>query len=117
MRHYSSAMAAHQHPFLFCFGLGYTAQALGRALAAEGWRVAGTSRSADGAAELERDGWPAFAFSRDQALDPVCFAGATHILVSVPPDEAGDPVLDALGEAIADQYPVWLGYLSTTGVY
>jgi nucleoside-diphosphate-sugar epimerase len=110
-------MAAHQQPFLFCFGLGYTAQALGRVLAAAGWRVAGTSRSAAGAAELERDGWTAFAFSRDHTLDPACFAGATHILVSVPPDEAGDPVLQAMGEVIADQRPAWLGYLSTTGVY
>ena len=110
-------MAAHQQPFLFCFGLGYTAQALGRVLAAEGWRIAGTSRSTDGTAALERDGWSAFAFSRDQALDPACFAGATHILVSVPPDDAGDPVLQLMGEAIADQQPAWLGYLSTTGVY
>jgi nucleoside-diphosphate-sugar epimerase len=110
-------MAAHQQPFLFCFGLGYTAQALGRVLAAAGWRVAGTSRSAAGAAELERDGWTAVAFSRDHTLAPACFAGATHILVSVPPDEAGDPVLQAMGEVIADQRPAWLGYLSTTGVY
>ena len=110
-------MAAHQQPFLFCFGLGYTAQALGRVLAAAGWRVAGTSRTAAGAAELERDGWTAVAFSRDHTLAPACFSGATHILVSVPPDEAGDPVLQAMGEVIADQRPAWLGYLSTTGVY
>jgi nucleoside-diphosphate-sugar epimerase len=108
---------AHQPPFLFCFGLGYTAQALARALAPEGWRVAGTSRSDEGAAALRRAGWTAFGFSRETALDPACFAGATHILVSVPPDAAGDPVLDVMGEALADRHPAWLGYLSTTGVY
>ena len=32
---------------LFCFGLGYSAEALSRRLAPEGWQVAGTSRTAD----------------------------------------------------------------------
>ncbi len=107
----------HQHPYLFCFGLGYTAQALACAVLREGWRVAGTSRTDEGAAALSRAGWTAFGFSREKSLDPACFAGATHILVSVPPDEQGDAVLDFLGEAIADTAPAWLGYLSTTGVY
>jgi nucleoside-diphosphate-sugar epimerase len=110
-------MDSDQHPFLFCFGLGYTAQALAGSLAGEGWRVAGTSRTAEGAAALGRAGWTAFAFSRENRLDPACFAGATHILVAVPPDSDGDAVRDLMGEAIADQHPAWLGYLSTTGVY
>ena len=33
-------------PHLFCFGMGYTALALGRRLAADGWVIGGTSRSA-----------------------------------------------------------------------
>src|SRR5258706_10449953 len=110
-------MGRHQHPFLFCFGLGYTAQALGRALLAEGWRVAGTSRSEDGAAALRRQGWTAHAFSRGESLAPSAFAGATHILVSLPPDETGDAALATQGDSIADLAPSWLGYLSTTGVY
>ncbi|MBV8651953.1 MAG: SDR family oxidoreductase, partial [Alphaproteobacteria bacterium] len=42
----------------------------------------------------------------------------THTLVSVPPDAAGDPVLDRHAADIA-ALPclAWLGYLSTTGVY
>jgi nucleoside-diphosphate-sugar epimerase len=42
----------------------------------------------------------------------------THILVSIPPDDLGDPVLDLHGSEIA-AIPglLWLGYLSTTGVY
>ena len=110
-------MTAHQPPFLFCFGLGYTAQALARVLRAEGWRVAGTSRGAESAAALRRAGWDSFVFSGAEPLDPASFAGATHILLSVPPDEGGDPVLAAHGEAIADLEPQWVGYLSTTGVY
>jgi nucleoside-diphosphate-sugar epimerase len=102
-------------PFLFCFGLGYTAQALAHRLAPLGWRIAGTSR---GAPVADADGtWPIHRFERGRPLDPALFAGATHFLVSVPPDAAGDPVLLEQGEAIAATRPLWLGYLSTTGVY
>jgi len=46
------------------------------------------------------------------------FADVTHILVSVPPDTAGDPVLDVHGTDVAALAGfAWLGYLSTTGVY
>jgi nucleoside-diphosphate-sugar epimerase len=44
--------------------------------------------------------------------------GVTHILVSVPPDAGGDPVLDRHGDDLAALPTLaWLGYLSTTGVY
>lgn len=92
---------------LFCFGLGYTAQALARALEPEGWRVVGTQREGGG-----------LRFARGQPLDPAVFADATHILSSVPPDEAGDPVLDVHAADLARLQGVrWVGYLSTTGVY
>ena len=39
---------------LFCFGLGYTAEALARTLMAEGWTVAGTCREAARRDELAR---------------------------------------------------------------
>lgn len=102
---------------LLCFGFGYSAQALARKLG-PGWRITGTSRG-----ELDR---PAIAseavrwlrFDHGHSLEPSAFAGVTHMLVSVPPDEAGDPVLDTHREDIA-AIPglAWLGYLSTTGVY
>jgi nucleoside-diphosphate-sugar epimerase len=43
----------------------------------------------------------------------------THILVSVPPDVLGDPVLRCCSEALIARAPelAWVGYLSTTGVY
>ncbi|MBT6912826.1 MAG: SDR family oxidoreductase, partial [Rhodospirillaceae bacterium] len=45
-------------------------------------------------------------------------AGASHVLVSIPPDATGDPVLDCHGDDIAKLEQLsWLGYLSTTGVY
>ncbi len=103
---------------LFCFGLGYSALALGRWLQAEGWVVSGTCRSADSAAALRGAGFCATPFERDRALSTEALSGVTHILVSVPPDDIGDPVLAAQGDDIAAIDGLsWLGYLSTTGVY
>jgi len=101
-------MSAVRH--LLCFGLGYTARVLAARLAADGWRVTGTSRN-----RKESDHRR---FDRDHPLMRSAFAGVTHILVSVPPDETSDPVLDRHGGDIAALPGLaWLGYLSTTGVY
>ena len=107
-------------PSLFCFGLGYTALALARRLQAEGWRIAGTCREAGRQEELARRGIAARLFDRDRPLADArsLLAGFTHLLSSVPPDEAGDPVLDIHGPDIASLSELaWIGYLSTTGVY
>ena len=45
---------------LFCFGLGYSALALARDLMAEGWSVAGTTRSEEKHRALEAEGIEAF---------------------------------------------------------
>ncbi|MEN2786017.1 NAD(P)-dependent oxidoreductase [Sphingomonas qilianensis] len=91
---------------LLIFGLGYTAERIAAALAAQGWHVSGTSR--DG-----RNGTIAFAdgqaITREIAL-------ATHILSSVPPAAEQDPVLATYGAQLAHSR-AWLGYLSSTGVY
>jgi len=42
---------------------------------------------------------------------------ATHILSSVPPGEAGDPVLHRYGADLRAAPAGWIGYLSATGVY
>ncbi len=109
---------------LFIFGLGYSALALARGVLADGGAVAGTVRSEDKRAELAPGGIAVHLFGRDRPLDDPsrALAGATHILSSVPPDAAGDPVLDqhrADLAALADgaRPPCWIGYLSTTGVY
>jgi nucleoside-diphosphate-sugar epimerase len=100
---------------LFCFGLGYTAGFLARELEAEGWRVAGTSREAGAAA-----GRTLHRFARGARLADAArlLAGTTHLLVSIPPDERGDPVLHEHAADIAALPALrWVGYLSTTGVY
>jgi nucleoside-diphosphate-sugar epimerase len=115
-----STSAADRPRRLFCFGLGYSALALADRLLGEGWQVAGTCRSTDKQAALARRGIVAHLFDRDRPLaDPAAaLAGAPYILSTVPPDAAGDPVLDhhAADLAALDRSS-WVGYLSTTGVY
>jgi nucleoside-diphosphate-sugar epimerase len=59
-------------------------------------------------------------FDRDRPLeDPAAMlAGATHLLVSIAPGEAGDPVLaHHLADLRRCADLAWVGYLGTTGVY
>jgi len=102
---------------LFSFGHGYSAQALARRLLPQGWRVIGTTRDPGKAETLRAQGVEPLVWGRDDAA-PALHA-ATHLLSSVAPTEAGDPVLDTFGETIAGIAPRldWAGYLSTTGVY
>ncbi len=102
---------------LFSFGHGYSAQALARILLPQGWRIVGTTRRPEKAASLESTGIEAIVWPGD---DPQAALGeATHLLVSIAPNEEGDPVVAAVGDAIAATAPSleWAGYLSTTGVY
>lgn len=103
---------------LFCFGLGYSALRLARALGSDGWDVAGTCRSPEKQADLEAQGITAYLMNGDELPDPTAFAAASHVLVSIPPDADGDPVARAFGDALAASDTLrWFGYLSTTGVY
>jgi len=105
---------------LFCFGLGYTARFLANGLMRAGWEVAGTARTEEDCARLAAAGLPVLPFTRGRPLaDPAAaLAGATHVLLSVPPEASGDPVLDEHGADLAgDPGLRWVGYLSTTGVY
>lgn len=102
---------------LLSFGHGFSARALTTLLRPQGWRIIGTTRSADKAEELA-----------DSGVEPLIFPGAdmaaaigqaTHLLISAGPNSDGDPVLRAVGDLIrarAGQFE-WVGYLSTTGVY
>jgi nucleoside-diphosphate-sugar epimerase len=103
---------------LFCFGLGYTGLAFGRRLVASGWTVTGTCRSTERQASLRASGFSAVLFDCNRPVDTTALNGVTHLLVSVPPDAPGDPVLALHGSDIARLAGLsWLGYLSTTGVY
>jgi nucleoside-diphosphate-sugar epimerase len=107
-------------PHLFCFGLGFSAEALARRLLDEGWQVSGTCRGEAKRQRLAALGIAMHLFDRDRPLaDPAsALAGVTDIVASVPPDAGGDPVLDLHEAAIVDHPGLrWVGYLSTTGVY
>jgi nucleoside-diphosphate-sugar epimerase len=102
---------------LLSCGHGYSADALARVLIPQGWRVIGTTRSAERARAMRGGGIEGLVWPGDD-LAPALGA-ATHLLTSISPDAAGDPLLNAEGDAIADAAPhlKWAGYLSTTGVY
>jgi nucleoside-diphosphate-sugar epimerase len=105
---------------LFCFGLGYSAEATARRLVASGFAVRGTSRSGDGAARSRAAGFQTEIFDGTQPGSGVvqALSGATHVLLSIAPGEAGDPVLLHHADDLARAESVrWIGYLSTIGVY
>lgn len=101
---------------LFCFGFGASARALANRLAPWGWEISGTSR--DG---REMDGQNTIIFDGSEPMRQAeeNLSLASHVLVSIPPDSQGDPVLRHHGDdiAIRNGNPQWIGYLSTTGVY
>jgi nucleoside-diphosphate-sugar epimerase len=102
---------------LFAFGLGYSASAIGAVLLQSGWRITGTIRSASGRERLCAHGFAPLLFSDAPAVE-TALASATHVLVSVPPAEDGDPVLKAYSGVLREAPLLrWVGYLSTIGVY
>jgi nucleoside-diphosphate-sugar epimerase len=104
---------------LFVFGIGYTAGhylRLGTAFT----EAAGTVRSPERAAELRRGGTEAFVFDGRQADAAVAarLRTAELCLVSAQPGAAGDPVLAAFGDQLAEAPRLSrIVYLSTIGVY
>ena len=100
---------------LLCFGFGFSASTLASQLDRRQWKITGTSRSDEGVAEIEALGFQAIRYDKLESLP----GDVTHLLSSVPPDEAGDPVLRSFGAELAAKARQlqWVGYLSTTGVY
>jgi nucleoside-diphosphate-sugar epimerase len=103
---------------LYCFGFGYSAEALARRLSARTSALAGTRTSLGGGpAPL---GARLAEFKGDAASGEVrgLLAGTTHALISIPPDLEGDVVLRHFREDLAALPDLaWVGYLSTVGVY
>lgn len=105
---------------LLCFGLGYSARPLVNRLLEAGWEVVATRRRweaddppiARGVVPINFDG-------TGPILAPeVRLEGITHLLSSIPPGMAGDPVLDHCQDLLRSMSSLrWVGYLSSTGVY
>jgi nucleoside-diphosphate-sugar epimerase len=107
------------------FGYGFCAAALAPDLAARGWQLSATCRDGEKAEFLKAQNITPILLD-GTALTPPQLSGVTHILLSAAPvvSEAGatqDPALLLLEPALYDMSPaarpVWMGYLSTTGVY
>lgn len=105
---------------LLAIGLGYSASALTAQLAAPEWRVIGTARGEDGLRAIEAKGHRAIAFDGETQSPALgeALRDATHLLLSAPPGEHGDPVLHLHRDDLEAAGGLdWIGYLSTIGVY
>lgn len=108
---------------LVCFGLGYSAEHFVGTLGDGFERIVGTVRGAERAAVLNAHlagRLKALVFNGTSANPDVASAigHADCALVSVPPNENGDPVLATFGDALAHaRHLRTIVYLSTVGVY
>jgi nucleoside-diphosphate-sugar epimerase len=101
---------------LLCLGYGAIAKALVRILPPAEWSATGTTRNAETATLMQASG--VAALDLNAALTPSALADATHLLISIPPDDQGDPALQANASVLLRAPKLqWVGYLSTTGVY
>lgn len=105
---------------LLIFGFGYTSHHIAERLRPAGAQIAATVRTQAKADMLAGSGIRGHVFSPEQR-DPAIsgeIAEAESILVSIPPEVSGDPVLAAFADTIAAAPNLrWIGYLSTIGVY
>jgi nucleoside-diphosphate-sugar epimerase len=105
---------------LFCFGFGYTAEALFRFHGARFASVSGSVRTLDKARRLMADGVDAIVYAGGEPGGALkaAITSADRLLVSAAPDEAGDPMLRQLQATLrrVDRLRTVV-YLSTVGVY
>jgi nucleoside-diphosphate-sugar epimerase len=106
--------------FLTVVGLGFSARAIVRRLRPRAEAVAATVRDPDRAAALADVGISGIAYDGG-ALSPALaetLARTTHLVVSAPPDDDGDPLLrHHAGDLAATRGLAVVVYLSTVGVY
>ena len=103
---------------LVIIGFGYSSAAIATALQAEARSLVVTVRSEAKANALRQAGWSVTRFDGSTITPELASAlrQASHLLVSAPPDEAGDPILRHHADALVSGNQRWIGYLSTTGV-
>jgi nucleoside-diphosphate-sugar epimerase len=105
---------------IFIFGAGYSARAFAQSNGGRAGKIFGTTRSAAKFDILRRCGVEPILFD-GMAITPEIAAAlreTTHLVISIAPEETGDPVLNLIGD-LKDVAPRlrWIGYLSTVGVY
>jgi len=112
-------MAAGAAPTrVLVLGLGYSGRHVAALLRAQGVACSGTVREPDAAAE---DGVVRHRLVAGQPVDDAlreAIRSAEAVICTVPPDDAGDPALRLVAEALrASAVLRWVGYLSSTAVY
>jgi nucleoside-diphosphate-sugar epimerase len=100
---------------LFIFGLGYSGREIARLARATGWRVAGTCTSDEKTDRLRDEGIEAHLFDGTTSPPAEAVANASHVICTIAPGTAGDPVLKTAASLLGRAR--WIGYLSTTGIY
>ncbi|WFR95456.1 SDR family oxidoreductase [Rhizobium tumorigenes] len=103
------------------FGCGYSGTAIAKSFSGPQNTVVGTTRTEEKRLGLERQGISGLLFDGEM-LDPRLLdemRKTTHLVQSIAPGQAGDPLIRLAGERIATLMPdlQWIGYLSTVGVY
>lgn len=110
---------------LLIFGLGYVGAYAAYHALQKGYRVFGTTRTGKLNAEVisaypdtNFSGVSVISFEDLQTLSDVFQEPITHILVTIPPQNGKDPLLESWQTPMEKLSSLqWLGYLSTTGVY
>jgi len=107
---------------VFIFGAGYSGKAFAAGNPDPGSiAITGTTRSTDKFPALHTAGVAPLIFDSASLSSEVrnALAEASHLIVSIAPDDIGDPVLALAEGVIRESMPKlrWIGYLSTVGVY
>jgi len=104
---------------ILIFGAGYSGKRFAE-MRPENVPILGTTRSREKFPVLQESGIEPLLFENREIGSELAreLANTTHLIVSIAPDEAGDPALDALRtQSIVHPKLQWVGYLSTVGVY
>lgn len=106
---------------LMIFGAGFSGLAIANALADECDFAGGTTRSPARFPALQDAGLTPFIYEGGTLSDELAAATreTTHLVMSISPDAAGDPLLQVFADGLRPAMPKlqWIGYLSTVGVY
>lgn len=102
------------------FGFGFTSEAFWRFASSHFEAGLATVRTPEKAARLKSGSLDVAIMNEHQADDKIAeeLNRADCVLVSIGPDQNGDPVLRRFANVIANSKSIrWIGYLSTIGVY
>lgn len=105
---------------LFIFGYGFSSTAIASACQNQFNEIIGTSRTDKKFDVLTTDGILPAIFDGETLTSDTKeqLSIATHVLVSIAPNEDGDRVLNIYRDVLAANKNLkWIGYLSTVGVY